>query len=81
MTFIPKQPGVNYTVMVTKVANGYILNLLDDDGETIRTTIASEYNTRDYTSFSLCSALEALWNYAEKLAKAAAIPEVRESEL
>lgn len=71
MAFTTKQLGVNYTVMITKAANGYILNLLDANGETVRTTIATDYNVRDYASTSLCTALEALWDYAETLANAA----------
>lgn len=69
--FNKQQPRTNYTLMVTKVSNGYVLCLLNDDGETVRTAVASSYALRDYSSHSFCSAVEELWNYAEKLDKAA----------
>ena len=65
--FTKQQPDTNYTLMVTKVSNGYVLCLLNDDGETVRTAVASSYALRDYSSHSFCSAVEELWDYAEKL--------------
>lgn len=70
--FNKQQPDTNYTLMVTKVSNGYVLCLLNDDGETVRTAVASSYALRDYSSHSFCSAVEELWDYADKLDKAAA---------
>lgn len=72
MAFNKQQPDTNYTLMVSKVSNGYVLSLLNDDGETVRTAVASNYALRDYASHSFCSAVEELWDYAEKLDKAAA---------
>ena len=69
MGFNTKQPAVNYTVMVTKAANGYVLLLLNADGETIMTAIASEYGMRDYSNYNFITAMEALWDYAEQLEK------------
>jgi hypothetical protein len=71
MAFNTKQEGTNYTLMISKVSNGYVLQLLNEDGETVRSAIASEYAVRDYSSYALCSAIEELWSYAEKLSKAA----------
>jgi len=71
MAFNTKQEDTNYTLMISKVSNGYVLHLLNEDGETVRSAIASEYSVRDYSSYSLCSAIEELWSYAEKLEKAA----------
>jgi hypothetical protein len=67
MAFNTKQEDTNYTLMISKVSNGYVLHLLNEDGETVRSAIASEYAIRDYSSYSLCSAIEELWSYAEKL--------------
>lgn len=67
MAFNTKQEDTNYTLMISKVSNGYVLHLLNNDGETVRSAIASEYAIRDYGSSSLCSAIEELWSYAEKL--------------
>jgi hypothetical protein len=71
MAFNTKQEDTNYTLMITKVSNGYVLHLLNNDGETVRSAIASEYAIRDYSSYSLCSAMEELWSYAEELEEAA----------
>ena len=71
MAFNTKQEDTNYTLMIARVSNGYVLHLLNEDGETVRSAIASEYAVRDYSSNSLCSAIEELWDYAEKLTKAA----------
>jgi len=71
MSFNTKQSDTNYTIMIDRVSNGYMLHLLNSDGETVRSAIASEYAVRDYSSYSLCSALEELWAYAEKLNKQA----------
>ena len=67
--FNKQQPDTNYTLMVSKVSNGYVLSLLNDDGETVRTAVASSYALRDYASHSFCSAVEELWDYADKLDK------------
>jgi hypothetical protein len=67
MAFNTKQEDTNYTLMITRVSNGYVIHLLNEDGETVRSAIASEYAIRDYSSYSLCSAIEELWGYAEKL--------------
>ena len=69
MAFNTKQEDTNYTLMISKVSNGYVLHLLNNDGETVRSAIASEYAVRDYSSYSFCSAVEHLWDYAEKLEK------------
>jgi hypothetical protein len=91
--FNTKQEYTTYTVMINRAANGFILQLLDSDGEIARTAIATEYGIRDYSSNSLCSAIEELWGYAEKLVKDEAaltaelaenfdtVAEARESEL
>lgn len=67
MAFNKQQPAVNYTVMVTKAANGFILQLLNEDGETGMTAIASEYGLRDYSNYNFVTAMESLWDYAEQL--------------
>lgn len=79
LTFTPKQPVTNYTIMINKVENGYILHLLNDDGETVRTLIAARYSLRDYSEYSFCSAIEALWDYAESLNKTAQEPMLDEA--
>ena len=87
MAFNTKQEDTNYTLMIAKVSNGYVLHLLNDDGETVRTAIASDYAIRDYSSYSLCAAIETLWDWAEKLnpvvtdAPLDTIVEAKESEL
>lgn len=70
MAFNTKQEDTNYTLMISKVSNGYVLHLLDAEGGTVRSAIAAEYSIRDYSSYALCSAIEELWNYAERLSKA-----------
>ena len=70
MNFNKQQPRTNYTVMVTKVSNGFILCLLNGEGEPVREAIASEYGLRDYSNYNFVTALESLYDYAEQLEKA-----------
>lgn len=67
MAFNKQQPAVNYTVMVTKAANGYIIQQLNEDGETIMTAIASNDSLRGYSNYNFVTAMESLWEYAEQL--------------
>ena len=82
MAFNKQQLAVNYTVMVTKAANGFILQLLNEDGETIMTAIASDCGLRDYSSYNFVTAMESLWEYAEQLerAKLPPVAEAREAD-
>jgi hypothetical protein len=73
MNLLNKPADTNYTLMVNKVQNGYILTLLNEDGETVRTLIASRYSLRDYSEYSFCSAVEAMWEYADSLVAPAAV--------
>ena len=70
MAFNKQQLAVNYTVMVTKAANGFILQLLNEDGETIMTAIASNDSLRGYSTADFIKAVESLWEYAEQLDRA-----------
>lgn len=46
------------SLIVTQVANGYLLNLVDEDGNTVDTYVATDTNLRGYGSCDLATAIE-----------------------
>ena len=67
MAFNLKQNSTNYTLMIDKVANGYLLQLLDVDGYVVAQAVADDSAIRGYSEHSLGAIIESLWEYAETL--------------
>lgn len=54
-------------IVVTKVLNGFILEMYDADSNLHFKAVASEANTRGYNMDSLCSAFELCWTELDKI--------------
>jgi len=67
MAFNPKQNSTNYTLIIDKVANGYLLQLLDIDGYVVVHAVADDSIIRGYSTHALGAVVESMWEYAETL--------------
>jgi len=67
MAFNLKQNGTNYTLMIDKVSNGYLLQLLDVNGYVVAHAVADDSTIRGYSAHALGAVIESLWEYAETL--------------
>lgn len=78
-----------HTIMISPAANGYILTLLDEDGETLGTAVAGNTDLRGYSKHCLITAIETLQDSVNPVVPSnpaaellsIAIKEARESEL
>lgn len=54
-------------IVVTKVLNGFILEMYDADSNLLFKAVASDMNVRGYDASALCSTFETCWNELDKI--------------